>query len=241
MLYLGRSTSTIEKPLLDIIMLTRLLALFLLLLTGCSMTAPPAPITPELTEQDRQALRRQEIIRSFIEKGREALAARRLMVPKHDSAFMWFKQALDIDEQAPEAHRGMRDITATYMVLAEEAFRLGQRERAELMLSRALLISATPASVKALRDRYPEAPPAANEFRLHSKDIRARNKRAIEYLAVIAQKAFEANSRLLIVARNDAEGRWLYKQMRQAVDGYRLRGNIQIGSRPKIILIDVTP
>ena len=45
-------------------------------------------------------------------------------------------------------------------------------------------------------------------------------------------------SRFVIVARNDAEGRWIYKSMQQAIEGYRLRGNIKMGKRPKVTLID---
>jgi hypothetical protein len=40
----------------------------------------------------------------------------------------------------------------------------------------------------------------------------------------------------LIRARTDEEGRWIYKTMRDAVGGYRLRGNIDVSGTPAIVV-----
>jgi ABC-type branched-subunit amino acid transport system substrate-binding protein len=58
-------------------------------------------------------------------------------------------------------------------------------------------------------------------------------------LTEIAVKAMRAKSRITIVSRSDAEGRWMYQQMREVLAEYRLRGNIVQGQVPKIILIDL--
>jgi hypothetical protein len=73
-----------------------------------------------------------------------------------------------------------------------------------------------------------------------SSDLLAARGDAIKsQLAAVAEEARQADSRLLIVARSDSEGRWMYRQMRESVVGYRLRGNIEIASQPKIVLIDM--
>ncbi len=105
------------------------------------------------------------------------------------------------------------------------------------MLRGALQVAATPAQVQAVRDKYRDQ--LDKVFALASADLGARNAAIREELAAIARRAREADSRLLIVARNDAEGRWMYQQMREAVDGYRLRGNIEIAPRPRVVLIDL--
>ena len=80
---------------------------------------------------------------------------------------------------------------------------------------------------------------AANEFALDRLQLSTRDPALVKRLAEVAQQAKQLQSRLVIVARNDNEGRWGYQQMRQAVSGYRVRGNIKLGSVPHIVLIDM--
>lgn len=216
------------------------------LLLGCVPVAikPDADFASALPEQrSADALatwQTQQRLQSLLVLGRRALEAGRLMRPAEDSAYKWFMQVLDIDDLNDQAHWGMRQITAQYMELAEQAFRDQRRGDAELMMARAMTVSATPQQCQALRVRYPDQKPRDNEFILSPADLAARNAGMIKHLGTIARQARDKHSRLTIVARSDSEGRWVYKQMRNAVDGYRLRGNIAIGSRPKVVLIDLS-
>ena len=45
-----------------------------------------------------------------------------------------------------------------------------------------------------------------------------------------------SNSLAMIIARTDVEGRWVYQKMREAAPGYRVRGDIKLGSPVRIIL-----
>lgn len=215
-----------------------------LLLAACTPVAveptPPAPevVKPQAAEILAAQQKQQRLV-ALLALGQQALAQGRLMTPAEDSAYKWYRQALDVDELNEQAHRGMRQITAQYMELAEQAFKEQRHDTAELMMSRAMKVSATPQQCHALRARYPEQQPRENEFVLSRSDLGARNAVIVKRLDSIARQAREKQSRLTIVARNDAEGRWIYKQMRSAVDGYRLRGNIAIGGRPKVVLIDL--
>lgn len=78
-----------------------------------------------------------------------------------------------------------------------------------------------------------------HRYKLDRRDLSARNVGIKSVLSGIAQHARSQQSRLLIVARNDAEGRWIYQQMREAVKGFRLRGNIEYDAKPSIVLLDV--
>lgn len=195
---------------------------------------PIGPTASELAEQKKQ---RQ--IKYYLFNAYQALENGRLMRPKNDNAYDWFSQALWLDSRNAEAHRGMREIGKTYLQLAEEAYRSEDRSRAELMLERALWVSAAPADVQAIKARYPKPVMADNEFKLSKSDLSQKSQQLLDQLSELAEQAKTLPSRLLIVARSDKEGRWIYKQMRNSVEGYRLRGNIKVGQTPKIVLIDM--
>ncbi|WP_020700262.1 hypothetical protein [Dasania marina] len=190
--------------------------------------------TSALPESDQRRLR------YYLLQGQQAVAAQRLLWPKDDNAYQWFQQALALDSQHPQAHQGMRQIGQAYVALAQEAYIEGDRAKAELMLERAQQVSVSPAEAAAIKQRYPAPKAAKNEFTLSPHDLSQQNTQVKAQLTELALRAKKLSSRLLIVARSDREGRWIYKHMRESVAGYRLRGNIQLGSVPKIVLIDMT-
>ncbi|ARN73541.1 hypothetical protein BST96_05045 [Oceanicoccus sagamiensis] len=177
-------------------------------------------------------------LRVLLANAQKALAADRLMVPVTDNAYSWYRDVLAIDELNPEAHWGMKQITARYLQLAEQAFTSGRVDEAERMLQGAEKISATPQQIAALRERYRQQR-SDNEVYLPVAALSQRGEAIQQRLSELAEQAKQSRSRLLIVARNDAEGRWIYQQMRNAVDGYRLRGNIEVGRVPRIAFIDL--
>lgn len=223
-------------------------AMLVLLLSACvnvSVTEPALkPVDQAAIEAALLAKKQAEIraaraqrLRNVLANAQQAFADDRLMLPAFDNAYYWYQQALAIDELNAEAHWGMRQITDRYLVLAEQAFNSGRIEVAEHMLSGAEKIAAPPAQINALRERYRENT-KENQFLLSRSALTARSDTIKQQLAELAL-AMEPNQRLLIVARNDSEGRWIYLQMRNAVDGFRLRGNIELGRVPRITIIDL--
>lgn len=188
----------------------------------------------ELQANARQQARQ---LREFLSYAQLGLAEDRLMLSKFDNAYYWYRQALSIDELNAEAHWGMQQITERYLVLAQQAYSSGRLELAEQMLSGAEKIAAPPAKVNALREKYRQSV-NENEFLLPGKELAAKSERIKRQLDELA-RSVETDQRLLIVARNDSEGRWIYKQMRDAVKGFRLRGNIELGRVPRIVIIDL--
>jgi hypothetical protein len=223
------------------------LVLAVLLLVACAGNSAPkksAPIVASpsamaaLERKQKIAQHKTEQLRHFLAYAQQALANDKLMLPAFDSAYYWYQQALAVDDLSAEAHWGMRQITARYLQLAEQAFSSGRIDEAERMLAGAGRVSATPKQLNDLRQRY-RVKAADNEFYLSQEDLLARNGKIQQYLVALAEQAKASDSRLLIVARTDAEGRWIYKQMHTAVIGYRLRGNIELGRVPRVILIDL--
>ena len=211
------------------------------LLSACTSNAPVAPVVESSQVQplaEQVAIqRRQQQVREMLANAQQALADDHLMVPEFNSAYSWYRQVLDVDYSSAEAHWGMQQITKRYLQLAEQAFQERRIDRAEQLLQRAEMIAANPRQTGAIRERYKDIV-RDNEVLLPAKSLSARNDAIRQQLASVAQKARDEESRLLIVARNDAEGRWVYKQMRMAVEGYRLRGNIELGRVPRIVLLD---
>ncbi|MGK0442274.1 MAG: hypothetical protein ACJA0N_002083 [Pseudohongiellaceae bacterium] len=214
----------------------------LALVVGCAqqlVAVVPAPAralqisAAEVVEREQQKKIRQYLFNAF-----ESLDNGRLMRPKNDNAYDWFNQVLWLDNTHPEAHRGMREIGKVYLYLAEEAYKQEDRDRAELILERSQWVSASAEEVKRIKKSYPPRPQADNEYRLVLSDLNSKTEQLLARLSELAMQAKSLPSRLLIVARSDSEARWLYKQMRSSVEGYRLRGNIQVGRVPRIVLID---
>ena len=73
-------------------------------------------------------------------------------------------------------------------------------------------------------------------FNLDSQDFMNRTDGAVAQLENIAQQAKEHNAFFLIIAPNDSLARWMYLQMRNAVEGFRLRGNIELANQTSIRL-----
>lgn len=207
---------------------------------GVEPVLAPAEITPvdKVAEQQQRLRERQQQRDELLYLAEQALEQDRLMRPAEDNAFMWYQQVIALDELNTQAHWGMRRITRRYLQLAEQAFEDAEPSRAEYLLNSALQVAATPQQVQLIRDKYKDQL-KDKVFALPGNDLRIRNDRIQQQLAVIARQAKEESSRLLIVARNDAEGRWIYQQMREAVDGHRLRGNIEVGQHPRVVLIDL--
>ena len=66
-------------------------------------------------------------------------------------------------------------------------------------------------------------------FELDLQQLDSRSGDLIEKLADIAGQAMRHEAFVWITAPTDEKGRWIYGTMREQVDGYRLRGNIEIG------------
>ena len=231
----------------------RAVSLFLCVLLGACVSQKPAASLPVVRqapepsvsaaelEAQRVEAERQTRVRLLLRAAQGAFAENRLMTPAGDNAFEYYRQVLRMDSENAKAHSGMHRINSRYLDWAEQRFAAGDYSSAEQYLQQAQLIATSPVQARALRVKYPRPKPAApkaNEFILAQEDLAARNSVIVNELTELAHKAQSVESRLVIVARNDDEGRWIYQKMRDATSDGRLRGNIEIGGRPRVVLID---
>jgi hypothetical protein len=73
-------------------------------------------------------------------------------------------------------------------------------------------------------------------FQLDGAEVSAESDVAKAELAKIARQARDCQAFFLITAPNDALGRWMFMAMREAVTGYRLRGNIELSAQTGVRL-----
>lgn len=71
---------------------------------------------------------------------------------------------------------------------------------------------------------------------LDPAELKQKDEGLITRLQEIAKVVQDTDRGVLIFARSDAEGRWVYQQMRKATPNYRIRGDIRIG-KPAIKLL----
>lgn len=167
----------------------------------------------------------------------QALSEDRLLTPVDNNAHGRFKRVLAMDPQNELALEGLQDIVVRYLQLADEAMGRGLFDEAQTMLGRARFVDsshpAIAATVEALRlemnsdDLF---------FELDYPIYAARSEQAQNELADIARQTRKHEAFFLITAPNDDLARWMVSVMRDAVSGYRLRGNIALSSRLSIRL-----
>lgn len=162
----------------------------------------------------------------------QALDADRLLTPVDDNAHARFKRVLAMDPQNQLALEGLQDIVKRYLQLTQESMRRGQFEEAASLLDRARFVDSEHPEIAnvaaALQD---EMNSDDLFFVLDYPEYAARSETAQQELAAIARQTREHEAFFLIAAPNDELGRWMVSVMREAVSGYRLRGNIELSSR----------
>src|SRR5690606_2279079 len=122
--------------------------------------------------------------------------------------------------------------------LAEEAGRQGQFDNAESYLHRAEQVDRSHVGIAPAWAALERERQSSDE--VHAVDAQALARQAPDLsaqLAELGRKVRNSGAFVLITAPNDAQARWIYAQMQEAVTGYRIRGNIEMGSTPTIRLI----
>ncbi len=227
----------------------------LLLISGCQSGQLPSPSTRQAPIQDKQpvkaeqsaAERRAQVLKQWLERADKALEDDRLLTPESDNAFERYQAVLYLDPENERARTGLQAIVLRYLDLARSAARRGALSQAREMLERAqlvdpgnILVEEMKAELNQARERWRQRGPLAERGDTYLLDPRRLSEKApdlVQKLRQLAARLPETGEFVLIVARTDSEARWIYRQLQEAVPGYRVRGNIQLGSPPSIRLL----
>lgn len=205
---------------------------------------PPAP-APQV-QQPAPITKEQQVVKMLILNGEYTLSQDQLLTPANDNAYDYFRAALKLDPNNQRAKGGLQGIVMRYVDLARQAAARGNYSQATSMLNNARVVDPTNLLIKevsaALTEQIKSAPPVepyrggAHEFLLDASQVGKEDPKVLARIAEIANKVKSTNSLAIIIARTDPEGRWIYQKMREAVPGYRVRGDIKLGSPVRVIL-----
>ena len=207
------------------------------LLAGCAIEPPPRT-APEPDPPELPAPAPAPDVQPLLEQARLAFDAHRLTTPAENSAFALYQKALRLDPGNEDARRGLEKIVERYVRFALEAIERRQFARARSMLARARLVDAS----------HPAIEPTEQQARLVENAVRDRLQLDAETLAErsaalattlrnLGDRAKATPCRVLIRARSDAEGRWIYRQINSAAGETRIRAKFDIASPPTVELI----
>lgn len=223
-----------------------------LLMVGCQSGQVPGRSATQSSSQVEQsgtavqsaAERRAQVLEQWLERADKALTDDRLLTPADDNAYERYQAVLYLDPDNDRARTGLQAIVLRYLDLARSAARRGALPQAREMLARAEvvdpgnpLVEEMEAELEQARARWRERGPLAqsgDSFLLDPRRLSEKAPELVQELHQLAARLPETEDFVLIVARTDAEARWIYRQLREAVPDYRVRGNVQLGSPPSI-------
>ncbi len=178
---------------------------------------------------------RARILADMLYEASLALDDNRLMLPAGDNAYDRYQEVLSFQPDNQVALQGMEEIVDRYVTMANQAIEIGQFDSAEDYLDRAAFIHPDKENItEAWQFLRREQSINREYFSLDPDELSAQSLLIMSQLGSIGEMVRNYDATFLITARNDAEARWIYRIMREAVGGYRLRGNIALGSQPTI-------
>lgn len=203
----------------------------------------PAPVAPPPVVITKE----QQVIRMLLLNGEYTLSRDQLLTPANDNAYDFFRAVLKLDPENQRAKGGLQGIVMRYVDLARQAAARGNYTQATTMLNNARIVDPDNLLIKevsaALTEQIKSAPPVqpyrggSNEFLLDANLLGKNDPQILARIAEIAQKLKANDGLAMIIARTDVEGRWIYQKMRDAVPGYRVRGDIKLGSPPRVQIV----
>lgn len=225
--------------------ISTLAVLCALLMAGCSTTAPPQPkqsrepvaVKPTVSPAEQRA----RMIARLLSRAERALARDRLLMPAYDNAYDRYARVLQLDPDNEAAELGMQAIVLRYLAMARDAAQRSRYQEAHRYLDRAATVLPDNAAVSAMIDEQreqtvePQTPVVAdNAVLLNAGELQARTATVKAQLSDLALRARRDEQMVLIVTGTDAQGRWVYQTMREAVKGYLLRADIKVGSPARV-------
>lgn len=209
---------------------------------------PPKEELPTLSPAEKA---RVNLEQKLLAEAETAYRAGRLIEPSHDNAYDRFQSVLLLNPNNNLARAGVQAILLSYAEKIRNTMKMGHVTSAQNLLRTAELyypansllmdLKKDIASARAREEEVLLANEPENNTRvdypLPTGALSRKSSTITAYLKRIAERLQETDETVLIYARNDAEGRWIYSQLNKSVTGYRVRGDIRIAGSPKISIL----
>ena len=204
-----------------------LLCLAIVLHAGCQTLPEPTPdpvadLPPPQPPRIDAAL-----LADLLYRAELALAREHIAYPADGSALALYQEILSIEAGQEDAERGLEQIVEKYINMAMEALSREQYASARSMLARARLILPDHPSIKPTEAQIRLLSEATKEtLRLAQTSI--EDPQTVAALTALGNVPDGFNCRFTIAAKNDAQGRWIYKTLSRGAISERLRAQIKI-------------
>lgn len=193
-----------------------------------------------------------DFIQRLLEQADDALRDGRLVLPEYDNAFDRFQSVLILSPDDAQARSGLQAILVSLATDVRYSIGIKQFYRARRQIKQLNNYFPKTALVGDLQHELREEqaktvkvvevetsrPPEGDyeDITLSQYELTERSELLLQQLQSVADKVVENKSMVMIYARSDKEGRWIYKQLKKSAKGYRVRGDIRIG-KPKLRLL----
>ncbi len=193
---------------------------------------------------------------SLLRQAQDAFRKARYTTPQHNNAYDKFHSVLLLNPNNAQARAGLQAILLRYSRLVRTALESGRVKAASAYLHQAELFYPANALLMDLKKEIhrekasyaqrqstmqniaPQAPlPIHEDVGLPEKELSAKSEAILDMLVEVGKRLKGSDESVLIFARSDREGRWIYKQLKQAAQGYRVRGDIRIARAPKLRIL----
>jgi hypothetical protein len=222
---------------------------FMAALSACQST-PKQEASASAAAQQVQApvvlTAQQKVINSLLAEADYCMSQNKLLNPISDNAHDRYRSVLLMDPNNERAKLGLQTISLHLVDLARNAAKRGNMSEAQTMIRYARGVDNNPVvqdAAETLRKQMGSMPvakaytPAEGEVVLDVKLLQSKDPQLTRQLVGIAQKAKQTDQFVLIIARTDADGRYIYQLLRNAVPGYLVRGDIKIGAPARVKLV----
>jgi hypothetical protein len=220
-----------------------------LLLLGACIAPPPAPApAPESPPAPvaspappaKMSLADADRLDALLEKGDRALKDNRLLTPIDNCAYDFYREALVVVPDHPAALHGLQRVAERYVAMAEQAAERGRYDTARKMLDHARLVDPDLDSIQAAEAQIKTRSTAQREHTpLDTEQLSAHATELSARLKALGARAKSRDDWVVIRARNDAEGRWIYQQMADSPGERRIRAELTLGTPPGVDLLQL--
>ncbi len=224
--------------------LVTLPGLLLAVVSGCELLKPPvAPADPVALHNTAKTavVPHEQKIAQLLEEAQCAFSRDRLTTPAEDNAYIILLQILALDPANTAAERGISDIVERYLEWSITSANAGELRRAVDFLRKARSVDAVHPNIAAVSALVESATRAeTRHFRFGPAELSARTAAVAEQIRQIGSGIDVARTSVVITARSDAEGRWIYQQLNDASDA-RVRAELLFGDEPGIRVVSEAP
>lgn len=194
-----------------------------------------AAAKPEISPRERDRILR---ILELLDNADLAIRDKRLTDPRGNSAADFYRQVLVLQPGFEEAERGLKTIVDRYVDWSDAAMRQGRLDRARKYLAKARQLDDSHPAIHAAAERLRQQGQRGSGYtRISVRELRVKSSDLKQLLGRLADQIRLDDARVIIEAPTDVQGRWIYQQLNNRHQEFRIRANLRLDPQPGIRLL----